>query len=73
MRRNDHSYIHLFPSDTSKKDQRDNQMVKKRKDSLESDEDGIEPDTVIDDLVSTLGYNQYGLYGAGYKGQYQIY
>ena len=52
MRRNDHSYIHLFPSDTSKKDQRDNQMVKKRKDSLESDEDGVEPDTVIDDLVS---------------------
>ena len=53
MRRNDHSYIHLFPSDISKKGEKHNQRVKKRKDSLESDEDGIEPDTVIDDLVST--------------------
>ena len=53
--RNDHSYIHLFPDDTSsnkggKKDQ--DRGKGRRRDSLEDEEEGAEPDTVTDDLVS---------------------
>ena len=51
--RNDHSYIHLFPEDTTNANS--SKEKGRRRNSMEDyDEDGAEPDTLTDDLVSHI-------------------
>ena len=53
--RNDHSYIHLFPDDTTNANS--SKEKGRRRNSMEDyDEDGAEPDTLTDDLVSYIQY-----------------
>ena len=54
MSRNDHSYIHLFPDDTTNANS-SKEKGRRRRNSMEDyDEDGAEPDTLTDDLVSYI-------------------